>query len=89
MAKYSHKMGGKEVGSAETYARPHTMQGKTLSTADLGNGNAARPTAADRINMSVGNINRDGYSPTAKTAGIKMRGVGAATKGVMSRGPMA
>ena len=31
-----------------------------------------------------------GYPQTGtKTAGIKMRGTGAATKGVMSRGPMA
>lgn len=27
--------------------------------------------------------------PEVKTTGIKMRGTGAATKGVMSRGPMA
>jgi hypothetical protein len=29
------------------------------------------------------------YSASPKTTGIKMRGTGAATKGVMSRGPMA
>jgi hypothetical protein len=28
-------------------------------------------------------------APPTKTSGIKMRGVGAATRGVMSRGPMA
>ena len=27
MAKYSMKMGGKEVGSAAVYAEPHTMDG--------------------------------------------------------------
>jgi hypothetical protein len=38
--------------------------------------------------MTVGNINKSsGGEP--KTSGIKMRGTGAATKGVMSRGPMA
>ena len=89
MAKYSHKMGGKEVGSAKVYAEPHTMQGKKLTAEDLGNGATARPTRANSVNMSVGNITRDGYNPEAKTSGIKMRGVGAATKGVMSRGPMA
>lgn len=31
----------------------------------------------------------NGYPDKAKTSGIKMRGTGAATKGVMSRGPMA
>jgi hypothetical protein len=30
-----------------------------------------------------------GRSGEPKTTGIKMRGIGAATKGVMSRGPMA
>lgn len=89
MAKYSHKMGGKEVGSAEVYARPHTMQGKTLSTADLGNGYSATASCAREIDMSVGNVNREGYNPAPKSTGIKMRGTGAATKGVMSRGPMA
>jgi len=39
------------------------------------------------MKMSVGNYN-NGQSET-KTSGIKMRGTGAATKGLMSRGPMA
>lgn len=89
MAKFSMKKGGKEVGPAEVYAEPHTMQGKAVREADLANGYAPRPTSANTVNMSVGNINRDGYNPAPKTTGIKMRGTGAATKGVMSRGPMA
>ena len=88
MAKYSMKKGGKEVGPASIYAEPHTMDGKAVREADLGNGYAPRPTSANTVNMSVGNINRDGYNPEPKTTGIKMRGTGAATKGVMSRGPM-
>ena len=50
----------------------------------------ARPnmSSASTVNMSVGNITRN-PQPGAKTSGIKMRGAGAATKGVMSRGPMA
>ena len=86
MAKFSNKVMGKEVGSAEVYAEPHTMKGGKVA---LGNGAQAEPTAANRVNMSVGNINRDGYDPAPKTTGIKMRGTGCATKGVMSRGPMA
>jgi len=35
MAKFSKKMGGKEVGSASVYAKPHTMKGGT--NIDLGN----------------------------------------------------
>jgi hypothetical protein len=38
--------------------------------------------------MSVGNISKNNDRPT-KTDGIKIRGTGAATKGVMARGPMA
>ena len=86
MAKFSKKMGGKEVGDASVYAEPHTMKGGKVA---LGNGTQAEPTAANRVNMSVGNINRDGYDPAPKTSGIKIRGTGAATKGLMARGPMA
>lgn len=89
MAKYSQKVMGKEVGQAAVYAEPHTMKGKKLTNADLGNGYSPEPTQANKVNMSVGNINRDGYSPEAKSDGIKIRGTGAATKGVMARGPMA
>ena len=39
-------------------------------------------------NVSVANSRSNEYKPT-KTSGIKMRGTGCATKGVMSRGPMA
>lgn len=86
MAKFSKKMMGKEVGDAKVYAEPHTMKGGKVA---LGNGTTAEPTRADRVNMSVGNINRDGYDPAPKTSGIKVRGTGCATKGVMARGPMA
>lgn len=87
MAKFSQKQGGKEVGNAEVYAQPHTMSGGKV---DLGNGySGPQPTRADAVKMSVGNINRDGYNPDVKTTGIKIRGTGAATKGVMARGPMA
>lgn len=87
MAKYSMKRGGKEVGPASTYAKPHTMTGGSIK---LGNGYAAVPkSAANSINMSVGNIDRDGYDPAPKTSGITIRGCGAATKGTKARGPMA
>ena len=86
MAKFSKKVMGKEVGSAEVYAEPHTMTGGKVA---LGNGTTAEPTRANKVNMSVGNITRDGYDPAPKTTGIKIRGTGAATKGTMARGPMA
>jgi hypothetical protein len=37
---------------------------------------------------SIGRIT-SGEQPGVKTSGIKVRGTGAATKGVMARGPMA
>ena len=40
------------------------------------------------MNVSVANSRSNDYKPT-KTSGIKIRGTGAATKGVMARGPMA
>jgi len=86
MPKFSKKVMGKEVGSAEVYAEPHTMKGGKIA---LGNGTQAEPTKANRVNMSVGNVNRDGYDPAPKTTGIKTRGNGCAVKGTMARGPMA
>ena len=40
------------------------------------------------MNVSVANSRSNDYKGT-KTSGIKIRGTGAATKGVMARGPMA
>ena len=86
MAKYSMKMGGKEVGPASTYAEPHTMQGKKVK-AESNPGKAPDRSKLDTVNMTVGNISKS--EPGVKTDGIKIRGTGAATKGVMARGPMA
>jgi hypothetical protein len=41
-----------------------------------------------KANVSVANVRSQDYPPT-KTSGVTMRGGGAATKGKMSRGPMA
>lgn len=86
MAKYSMKRGGKEVGPASTYAEPHTMQGKKVKV-ESNPGKAPDRSKLDTVNMSVGNISKS--EPGVKTSGIKIRGTGAATKGVMARGPMA
>ena len=86
MAKFSNKMMGKEVGSASTYAAPHNMQGKAVKMST----NPGKPSdisSTTTMKMSVGNYN-NGQNET-KTSGIKIRGTGAATKGVMARGPMA
>jgi hypothetical protein len=87
MAKYSKKVMGKEVGSAAVYAEPHTMKGKKITTA---NSAVTKPgNGVDKINMSVSGISKGNYEPTNKNGEIKIRGTGAATKGVMARGPMA
>ena len=97
MAKFSKKVMGKEVGSAAVYAAPHTMKGTAMSAKDAMKAVSRKPDpntlkatdmkpggqSAPRV--SAGDPDRD----DVKTSGIKMRGTGAATKGVMSRGPMA
>ena len=42
----------------------------------------------NEMNPSAGMVSKGNYKPV-KTDGIKIRGTGAATKGVMARGPMA
>jgi hypothetical protein len=87
MATFSKKLMGKEVGDAAVYATPHTMTGKVVKASD-NPGSGPDHSDANTVNMSVGNISRRAQ-PATKTTGIKMRGAGAATKGFMSRGPMA
>ncbi|NBW22431.1 MAG: hypothetical protein EBR82_82230 [Caulobacteraceae bacterium] len=87
MAKYSMKKGGKEVGPASTYAEPHTMQGKKTKV-EANPGFGPDHSDSNTIAMSVGTYTNKLDKPV-KTSGIKMRGAGAATKGTMSRGPMA
>jgi hypothetical protein len=82
MATFSKKLMGKEVGDAKVYAKPHTMSGGPVTDQRVNRSNV------NTVNMSVGNISRS-PQPEAKTTGIKVRGTGAATKGVMARGPMA
>ena len=86
MAKFSKKIMGKEVGDAATYAAPHKMDGKAL-VMSTNPGKDSSISSLNTMKMSVGVIN-NGESPT-KTSGIKVRGTGAATKGLMARGPMA
>jgi hypothetical protein len=43
----------------------------------------------DTINASVGNISKSAGNEPTKTSGIKVRGTGAATKGLYARGPLA
>ena len=71
---------------ASAYAKPHTMSGKDVSISDVG----IEPKMPTRKNwtplnggVSIGN------NDDVKDSGIVVRGNGAATKGLMARGPMA
>jgi hypothetical protein len=93
MATFSKKVMGKEVGDDKVYAKPHDMKGKVVDYKEpsttkrdpntLSSDQVTPKTGSARV--SAGNPNRD----DVKTDGIKIRGTGAATKGVMARGPMA
>jgi hypothetical protein len=87
MATFSKKMMGKEVGDGAVYAPPHTMTGKAMA---ISNNPGVPPNRSETnsVDMSVGGISKSAGNQPIKTTGIKMRGTGAATKGVMSRGPM-
>jgi hypothetical protein len=52
---------------------------------------AARPNKSklDQYDVSIGGISKSAGNEPTKTSGIKIRGTGCATKGVMARGPMA
>jgi len=78
----------KSNGPASEYAKPHSMSGgpmvqkklrdpNTLTSAELG-----LREGVPRVSMG------DPGKNDTKTSGIKMRGYGAATKGITSRGPM-
>jgi hypothetical protein len=94
MAKYSDKKMGKEVGNASVYAEPHTMSGKAMriqgaqeykTDPNSMSATESTPGGMPARRVSMGNPGRD----DVKTDGIKIRGTGCATKGVMARGPMA
>jgi hypothetical protein len=87
MAKFSDKRMGKEVGQASVYAKPHTMDSAAVNVTNA-IPTVSGATCMDNMNMSVGGISKGNYKPV-KTDGVKIRGTGAATKGVMARGPMA
>lgn len=87
MAKYSMKVKGKEIGPAEVYAEPHTMDGKKVTV----QGEQKETTGAEcmtKLNMSVGGISKGNYKPVNPYGVGEMRGYGAATKGRKISGKM-
>ena len=71
----------KENKPASAYVGRYKEGAVKSAITKLGNG-------VDEINMSVAGVSKGNYKPE-KTDGIKIRGTGAATKGVKARGPMA
>jgi hypothetical protein len=87
MAKYSMKKGGKEVGSAEVYAKPHTMDAGDTSVKTY-SGYEAGAKVLDKANISVGGISKGNYASINPYGVGVMRGYGAATKGKKISGKM-
>lgn len=73
---------------AESYAKPHTMSGKTVKAVD-NPGSGPNGSKLDELDISIGRFSKSAGNEPIKTDGIKMRGHGAAVRGIMSRGPMA
>jgi len=76
MAKINNK-------PASAYAKPHTMSGGPVK--DI----RQNKSKLDTLDMSIGALSKSAGDEKVKTDGIKIRGTGAATKGLMARGPMA
>ena len=72
---------------AAAYAKPHTMSGKAV-TVEANPGKGKDMSMLNNARASIGSITCC-EQPSTKTTGIVTRGNGAATKGVMARGPMA
>ena len=73
---------------ASAYAKPHTMSGKSVRVEE-NPGKAPNRSKLDTLDVSVGAESKSAGDEPTKTSGIKVRGTGAATKGLMARGPMA
>jgi len=88
MATQSMKKMGKEIGPASLYAKPHTMSGKMVR-AESNPGLPTNNSKLDTLDISLGRFSKSAGDEPTKTSGIKIRGTGCATKGLMARGPMA
>lgn len=64
------------------------MDGKKMKI-PLNPGKAPNRSKLDTADISVGAYSKSAGDEPTKTDGIKVRGTGAATKGLMARGPMA
>jgi len=81
-------MATKNNKPASAYAKPHTMSGKVVKVVE-NPGKGPNHSKLDTLDVSVGAMSRSAGEEPTKTSGIKVRGTGAATKGLLARGPMA
>jgi len=87
MAKFTAKKMGKEVGAAEVYAQPHTMEGGATNI-NTYSGYTPGAKVMDTMNMSTGGISKGNYAEINPHGVGEMRGYGAATKGRKISGKM-
>ena len=64
------------------------MSGKTVKV-EANPGKEPNRSKLETSDISVGQYSKSAGDEQVKTTGIKVRGNGAATKGLMARGPMA
>jgi hypothetical protein len=69
-------------------AEAYDKRGASKTYIDRDSDYESGASVMDKMNVSVAGISK-GNTAKTKTDGVKIRGTGAATKGVMSRGPMA
>lgn len=81
-------MATKNNKPASAYAKPHTMSGKPVKI-EANPGQGPNRSKLQDQDVSVGAVSKSAGEEKIKTKGIKVRGTGAATKGLMARGPMA
>lgn len=84
---YSKKIQGKEVGQADVYAAPHTMDAKT-TTVNTYQKQESGAECVNQMNVSVGGISKGNYAKENPYGTGTMRGYGAATKGRKISGKM-
>ena len=77
----------KENKPASSYAKPHTMSGKTVTVEGLIK-NESGAKCMEEMNISVGNVSRGNYAGINPHGTGVMRGGGAATKGLKISGKM-
>ena len=78
--KYPSGGSDKDIG---TYKQPMANSTSASKSVIAKSGNCL-----SELNISVGGVSKGNYAPE-KTYGFKVRGTGAATKGLKARGPMA